>query len=135
MKRLFLPVFITALVPLSMAIALACGDDDDAGGGDEEASPGNGDLSLEAIAGTYNCGLEEESEQPEEVWELRDDGALTVTPRRSDIEPVEGTWSVEEDQVRIQFDGTDDRFNVEGDSLIFAGEPGPEGTWTCTRER
>lgn len=102
-----------------MAIALtACGDDDD----ETEGS----------IAGTYECGLE--GQAPREVWELSEDQSLVVSPKDSGADPEEGTWSMKNDQVIINFSGADnDPFNVEGDRLVFAGPKGPDGLWVCTR--
>lgn len=83
-----------------------------------------------SIAGTYNCSIE--GQPTREVWELEDDGTLVVTPEG--LEPEEGTWTMQDDQVIINFSGADnDPFNVEGDRLVFAGPAGPEGTWTCTK--
>lgn len=104
------------LKPSLLAAALllaACG-----GGGDEGGGA--------SIAGTYSCGPEEETGQPQETWELRDDGTLAINPP----EGPEGTWSAEGDSLVVTIEGQEDRFTVEGDSFV-AAEPGPGG-WICS---
>jgi hypothetical protein len=65
---------------------------------------------------------------------LREGGALTVSLVEDGVEPEEGTWSLEDDQVIINFSGAaNDPFTVEDNRLVFAGPPGPEGRWVCTR--
>lgn len=57
-----------------------------------------------------------------------------MTANDSEREPEEGTWSVQNGQVIINFSGADnDPFDIDGDRLVFAGPAGPEGTWVCTR--
>ncbi|MGH9896577.1 MAG: hypothetical protein ACREA0_32175, partial [bacterium] len=86
-----------------------------------------------SVVGTYDCGLE--GRPTREVWELKEGNALTVTPKESGPKPEEGTWSMEDGRVIINFSGADDDpFNVDGDRLVFAGEKGPDGLWVCTRK-
>jgi hypothetical protein len=83
--------------------------------------------------GTYDCGPE--GEPTGDVWELRSDGTLVVTPQDG-AEPEEGTWTMQEGQVIINFSAfNNEPFDVEEDRLVFAGtpEPGPAGVWICTR--
>jgi hypothetical protein len=94
-----------------------------------------------SITGNYNCGIE--GEEVFEQWELREGGTLIVTvvnpppdapPEESFPETQEGTWTIEDGQVIINYAGANnDPFNVEEGRLVFAGEAGPGGTWTCTK--
>lgn len=106
-----------ALKPGLLAVVLflaACG-----GGGDEGGGA--------SIAGTYTCGPEEETGQPQETWELREDGTLTTTaPART----IEGTWSAEGDSLVVTIEGREDRFTIEGDGFVSEADP---GAWVCTR--
>lgn len=110
-------ILTTGLIALSFLVA-SCGD---GGGGD--GGGGGGGASL---AGTYTCGPEEETGQPPETWELRDDGTLAINPPAG----PEGTWSVEGDSVIVTLDGQEDRFTIEGDGFVTAeGDP---GGWICS---
>jgi hypothetical protein len=105
-----------ALKPGLLAVVLllaACGGEGDEGGA--------------SIAGTYSCGPEEETGQPQETWELRDDETLAINPP----EGPEGTWSAEGDSLVVTIEGQEDRFTIEGDGFV-ASEAGPGG-WVCTR--
>jgi hypothetical protein len=105
------------LKPGLLALALllaACG-----GGGDEGGGA--------SIAGTYSCGPE--GEGPQETWELRDDGTLTID---SPGGTVEGTWSAEGDSLLVTIEGQENRFTIEGDG--FEGRiPRQPARWVCTR--
>lgn len=135
---LFRLASLIAVILVAGIMLAGCGDGDENGGSvaTTPARPGtaqpDGGLSLEAVAGTYDCGIEGESDQPGEVWQLREDGTLTNTPQRAGLEPVEYTWSVEGEQVIIHTGESDDPFTFEGDRLVVAGEPSPEGRWVCT---
>lgn len=88
------------------------------------------------VAGTYSCAPEPPPDDPNwpgpETFELRGDGTLTITSPPEG--GAQGTWSVEGDQVVLHIEGQDDRFNIEGDRLVGAGDPPPgEGAFTCTK--
>jgi hypothetical protein len=101
-------ILTTGLVAVALLVG-ACGGD-------------RGD----AIAGTYNCGPEEETGQPPEVWELQEDGTLAINPP----EGPQGTWSAEGDSVVVTLEGEEARFTIEGDRLVDVRPP--PGGWVCT---
>ena len=126
------PRGLTTALASQVLLVGACGGGEPArtGAADGDSIAG----TYDSIAGTYNCGPEQETGQPLEVWELREDGTLTITAEGSeDSEPLETDWSADGDRVVIHLPDSDDPFNVEGDRLVSAGPPGPDGRWVCTR--
>jgi hypothetical protein len=122
--------FTAAVVVVLSTIASACGDDDKTSSDGGEPSPTvSVDLSPQEIAGTYNCGIPDF--QPEEIWQITQDGKVTATAEQVGPEAAEGTWSIVEGRVVVNFAGREDPFEFDGSRLIYAS-PDPEGPWICT---
>lgn len=107
-----------------------------AGAKQSENETGETDAS---IAGTYTCAPEPTPDDPNwpgpEDFELNENGDLTIG--RGGKVNLEGTWSVQKDQVVLHIKGQgDDRFDVEGDRLVAAGGPPPQGggQFICMRK-
>jgi hypothetical protein len=68
-------------------------------------------------------------DRPDEAWEVREDGTLTVTAQEGAV-TSEGTWTQEGDAFVFTFDGQVDELRVVDGRL----ESGPAGdpAWVCT---
>ena len=91
----------------------------------------------ESIAGSYSCAPDPPPDDPAwpgpEDWELSDDGTLTIS-RGGEI-ATQGTWSAEGEQLVVQHNGDEGRFNIEGAGFVSAESvPAGEGIYTCTKE-
>ena len=93
-----------------------------------------------SMAGTYTCAPDPRPTDPNwlgpETWVLAEDGKLTIRGAGDgpNDQGTQGTWRVDQDQIVINVENEEGRFDITGTSFVGVQEHPAGGKLTCAKQ-